>query len=62
MVLLRLKHLITMKLFLIIKKIEERKNFSNVFLKELESKRKNQTNDDKNKVSYLNTEQSEKIK
>ena len=41
------------------KKIEERKNFSNVFLKELESKRKNQTNDEKNKVSYLNTEQSE---
>ena len=43
MVLLRLKHQITMKLFLIIKKIEERKNFSNVFLKEL--KRKNQTNE-----------------
>ena len=36
----------------------KRKNFSNVFLKELESKRKNQINDDQNKVSYLNKEES----
>ena len=40
------------------KKIEEKKNFSNVFLKELKSKRKNQTNN-KNKVSYLNKEKFE---
>ena len=38
------------------KKIEEKKNFSNVFLKEL--KQKNQTNN-KNKVSYLNKEKFE---
>ena len=38
------------------KKIEEKKNFSNVFLKEL--KPKNQTNN-KNKVSYLNKEKFE---
>ena len=38
------------------KKVEERKNFSNVFLKELKSKSKNKINDDQNKVSYLNKE------
>ena len=40
------------------KKVEENKNFSNVFLKELKTKNIHSTLNDKNKVSYLNKENS----
>ena len=40
------------------KKVEENKNFSKVFLKELKTKNIHSTLNDKNKVSYLNKENS----